>query len=74
MAGSGMTNEYQSTCFRCGATVLAGTGVLTFGSGSQPYAWPQMRFLRNVPMVEHLHCHAHFKGTGQHYLWSDNRG
>jgi hypothetical protein len=63
-------NKYPAKCFRCGEVVPAGGGDFFYGSGSDPYHWPQHQYRRNIPLVEHFKCAEKYKGTGVHYQFS----
>lgn len=62
-------NRYEGRCIRCGKRVGAWEGVHTFGSGSEPYPWPEHKYMRNINIVEHRSCHEKWHGTSRHYLF-----
>ncbi len=64
-----MPNRFAGICYRCGGAVAAGEGVFEYETcpGTR---WPEGKFQRNWPMIEHSHCQTRFAGTNVHYLWS----
>lgn len=62
-------NRFPGKCYRCGCVVEAGAGL--FHCERMPgLRWPEGKFQRNWPMVEHIDCAEKFAGTNVHYLWS----
>lgn len=65
-------NQFAGTCYRCGGTVEAGEGLFQY-ENCPGVRWRQMRFQRNMKLIEHKDCHTRFFGTDVHYQWSPHR-
>ncbi len=64
-----MRNKFAGTCYRCGKPVAAGAGHFEKVSSVQAKKW-------GVPMnakwmVQHDTCAIRFRGTDQHFLYSN---
>lgn len=62
-------NQYADTCYRCGERVEAGQGVFEY-ERSPGVRWPEGRFQRDWPLVEHHECRAKYAGTDVHYRYN----
>lgn len=66
---NGGTNQFPSTCYRCGKKVAAGEGEVSYAKHDHRVAWPQIARLRNITLVEHLDCARRYKGTFVHFQY-----
>lgn len=62
------TNQFPSTCFRCGERVEAGEGVVDYATYEQRQAWPKHPD-RKV-LVQHQTCAEKFAGTFVHHIYN----
>jgi hypothetical protein len=63
-----MENKYRGKCDRCGKTVKAGEGFLTF---VRPHSvdWPHPKGVRgDIGILEHRECHEKYAGTNVHHI------
>lgn len=63
-----MINKYEGVCYRCGKMVPAKEGLLNF-CDIPGMRWPELRGLKNWPLVEHTDCAEKYKGTDIHHLY-----
>ena len=64
-------NKYKAECYRCGGSVPAGEGILTWAGYEHKKAWAEIERLRNVCLVEHTMCSILFFGTFEHFQFKD---
>ena len=68
-----MSNQFASTCYRCGGRVQPGEGTVDYARHEEKTAWPQIKGLRNVVLVQHTACAKRYAGTTVHYRYQPEK-
>lgn len=72
-----MRNRYEAVCFRCGAPVPAGEGLMSWTKRTHAEAWPGIAKAMPFALVEHEGCAKKFDGTFVHHIYKpseENKG
>ncbi len=71
------TVEEPGGCFRCGAPVPAGEGLMSWTKQGHVQAWPRIAKAMPFALVEHEGCAKKFDGTFVHHIYKpseENKG
>lgn len=70
-----MYNRFKGTCYRCGKTVPAGKGVVSFERRPRD-RWniPNYTYSRNgMTLVEHRECREKYAGSDVHHIFNPSK-